>query len=402
MKKYLPYTAGALALIILVLLVILAPIRLSKTFDERVTLRQKDKIPYGTYAAYQLLPQLFPQAEILANNQAPNSWAGDSILPSGQAIFLVARYFDPTNEELRFINRFVNKGNHVFIITNSFAYEAAEHFGLSSMEYLMARFAEDSLQIALRQPPFASIKKYVYPGKKFDGFFTETAPARAFVLGNDEDGHPNFVQLQSGKGKLYIHLAPLAFSNYFILHKQNISYLEQVMSMLPADVNKVTWNEYYLLQRKKTSDSEPNILKVLWQYPSFKWALLTAIATLLLYTLSEMRRRQRLIPVIKPPVNDSLDFVRTLGRLYYDKGDHHNLAKKMASYFLDEVRTRYHISTQKLDADFIKELHHKSGHPVDDLQDITFFIERLEENNVITETEMARFYQQLETFYQNT
>ena len=402
MKKYIPYVAGAVALILLVLLVMLAPIRLSKTFDERITLRQEDKIPYGTYVAYQLLPQLFPQAEITTHNQAPTSWAGDSVLPTGQAVFLVSRYFDPTNEELRFINRFVDNGNYVFIITNSFAYDAAEHFGLSSMEYLMARFTEDSLQVSLRQPPFESAKKYIYPGKKFDGFFTEVAPTRAFILGSDEKGHPNFVQLQSGKGKLYIHLAPLTFSNYFLLHKQNVSYFENIVSLLPADVTKVIWNEYYLLQRKKTSDKEPNILKVLWQYPSFKWALLAAIATLLIYTLSEMRRRQRLIPVIKPPVNDSLDFVSTLGRLYYDKGDHHNLAKKMAAYFLDEVRTRYYVSTEKLDADFIKELHQKSGHPVAALQDITFFIQRLEEHNNITETELAHFYQQLESFYQNT
>lgn len=402
MKKYLPYIVGALALILLVVLVLLAPIRLSKTFDERVSLRQKDKIPYGTYAAYQLLPQLFPQAEIAAHNQSPNSWAGDSVLAAGEAVFLVARYFDPTNEELRYINRFVQKGNHVFIITNSFAYDAAEHFGLTSMEYLMARFAEDSLQVTLKQPPFHSTKNYIYPGKKFDGFFTELKQEYAFVLGSDEDGHPNFVQLQSGKGKLYIHLAPLAFSNYFLLHKQNITYFENVASLVPADVHKVTWNKYYLLQRKKTSDSEPNILKVLWQYPSFKWALWAAMATLLLYTLSEMRRRQRLIPVIKPPVNDSLDFVRTLGRLYYDKSDHHNLAKKMASYFLDEVRTKYFISTQNLDAEFINDLHQKSGHPVTGLQDIVFFMQRLDAHNIITETELARFYQQLETFYQNT
>jgi len=401
MRKYLPYIAGALVLVVLVLLVTLAPIRLTKSFDERVTLRQKDKIPYGTYVAYQLLPQLFPQAEISTSPLSPSGWAGDSVLPTNQVVFLMSRYFDPTNEELGYINRFVKNGNHVFIITNSFAYDAAEHFGVSGMEYLMARFSEDSLQVKLKNPPFTTEKSYIYPGKKFDGFFTEVEPANAFILGNDEDGHPNFIQLQAGSGKLYLHLAPLAFSNYFLLHKQNAAYLENVISLLPADANKVIWNEYYLLQRQKTADKEPNILKVLWQYPSFKWALITALITLLLYTLSEMRRRQRLIPVIKKPVNDSLDFVRTLGRLYYDKSEHQNLARKMATYFLEDVRTRFHISTQKLEAEFVEELHYKSGHPVQDLQEIALFIQRLDDS-VISEQELAHFYQQLETFYQNT
>ncbi len=400
MKKYTPYIIGGMLLLVLVLTVILAPIQFPKRMDERVTLRQKDKIPYGTYAAYHLLPQLFPSAKIESNNLSPASWAGDSILTNGQVVFITARYFDPTKEELRLINRFIKSGNHVFLITNSFSYDAAEHFGVSGAEYLYARISDDSLEVRLKNPPFKSKLTHIYPGKKFDAYFTEVDPTRAFALGTDENGHTNFLQLASGTGKLYIHLAPLAFSNYFLLHRQNVGYLQQVLSLVPANINKVTWNEYYLIQRKKSREKEPNVLNVLWQFPSFKWALVTAMAFLLLYALVEMRRRQRLIPVVKAPVNDSLDFVRTLGRLYYDKGDHHNLAKKMATYFLDEVRTRYHISTQKLDADFVTELHAKSGHPVQGLQDITLFIDRLEENNIINENELALFYQQLDLFYQ--
>jgi len=33
-----------------------------KVMDERITLRVKDKIPYGTYVAYNLLPKIFSNA----------------------------------------------------------------------------------------------------------------------------------------------------------------------------------------------------------------------------------------------------------------------------------------------------------------------------------------------------
>ena len=64
MKNRLPYIIGALALVALILLVIGAPRENEQKFDERISLRQKDKIPYGTYAAQQLLSSLFPDAAI--------------------------------------------------------------------------------------------------------------------------------------------------------------------------------------------------------------------------------------------------------------------------------------------------------------------------------------------------
>ena len=75
-----------------------------------------------------------------------------------------------------------------------------------------------------------------------------------------------------------------------------------------------------------------------------KWAaLLTAIFALLLYVVLEMRRKQRTIPVMTKPKNDSLEFVKTIGRLYHDKGDHKNLCRKMSAYFLEHVRNRYKL-----------------------------------------------------------
>ena len=66
-----------------------------------------------------------------------------------------------------------------------------------------------------------------------------------------------------------------------------------------------------------------------------------------------MRRKQRYIPVVAKPKNDSLDFVKTIGRLYYDKGDHKNLSRKMGAFFLEHVRSRYKLPTGTLNEEFI-------------------------------------------------
>jgi hypothetical protein len=126
------------------------------------------------------------------------------------------------------------------------------------------------------------------------------------------------------------------------------------------------------------------------------------MATLLLYVLSAMRRRQRLIPFYPKPANDSLEFVRTIGRLYYERRDHYNLAKKMATFFSEHVRNRYKILQPALDEAALQELHIKSGYDYEELKKIAAFIAYLETDTFITEQELARFYQQLTLFYQKT
>jgi hypothetical protein len=144
------------------------------------------------------------------------------------------------------------------------------------------------------------------------------------------------------------------------------------------------------------------VLHVLWQHEPFRWALVTAIATLLLYVLSAMRRSQRLIPFYAKPTNDSLDFVRTMGRLYYDRRDHHNLAKKMAALFSEHVRSRYKIVSNALDETFEEELYAKSNYNSEELKKIVAFIQYINSYDFITEQELAWFYLQLRLFYKHT
>lgn len=109
-----------------------------------------------------------------------------------------------------------------------------------------------------------------------------------------------------------------------------------------------------------------------------------------------------MIPKWKKPVNDSLDFVQTMGRLYYERSDHHNLAQKMSAYFLEHIRTVYKITTAELDEEFVKKLHAKINYPLKELNEIVFFINNLDKTSHVSEQQLTRFHNQLELFYQNT
>jgi hypothetical protein len=406
MKKLIPY--GIMILVILVLgsLLISSTRGRPKQLDERISLRQKDKIPYGFYAARNLVPTLFPQATFYTDKRPPGYWDSLSLTASNQAVVLVASTLNADSRELENLLDFVKKGNHVFIITKYMSYEANNFFGFTTGDIYsedgLQVEADDSLKVKLSFPRFDDTLTYTYPGKRHATFYSNWDKDKAVVLGSNGSGYPNFLQFRAGKGTIVIHTAPLAFSNYFVLHKDNIHYLEQVFSVLPATINKVVWSEYYLTKPGRQSEKEPNMLSVLFRYPSFKWAFLTAILAILLYVFMEMRRKQRIIPVIQSPRNDSLDFVQTIGRLYYDKKDHSDLARKMSVYFLDHVRSQYKLPTHVLDNSFAHALHAKSGYGINEIKSIIHSINHVASAKTITDIELTQFHKQLDSFYQNT
>ncbi|MER3464789.1 MAG: hypothetical protein C4329_10650 [Chitinophagaceae bacterium] len=404
MKKSLPYLLGALGLIALAIILIGSARLQPRKMNERLSLRTKDKIPYGFYAAYHLLPELFTHASVSLDKSQMLRWDDIQTDSGNQAVVMVCTYFDPEEYELRQLANFVKRGNHVFIIAASLSEQANKYFGLSSSfiddDEGFKNEDNDSLGVQLAVPPFTSDQKYLYSGKRISYTTALHDSSKGLVLGSNNAGHPNFLYFKAGEGIITIHLSPLAFSNYFILHKNNIEYYQQAMSVIPQSVDRIVWNEYYLFRKSK--NDEPSILKVLFRYPSFKWALLTAGTTILLFALLYMRRRQRMVPLINKPKNESLDFVKTIGRLYYDKEDHTNLAKKMAAYFLDHVRQRYLLATHTLNDDFVATLHAKSAYDKEELATIVTFINYLKNGAAVNEYQLARFHKQLETFYQNS
>jgi hypothetical protein len=320
-------------------------------------------------------------------------------------VILVADYFYADDDELDRISRFAAKGNTVFIIARSFSDEAANYFNLTFNDYYnyLGSSNEDSMKLRLEASLFGTDSLFSYPGKKYEGFIVDMVKGRTAVLGRNASGSANFVRLRKDAGNIYLHTAPLAFSNYFVLHKQNVRYFQRALSVIPRDVKAVLWNEYFLEKlRNPAKKKDTDWLASLFKYPPLKWGLLTAMATLLLFALLGMRRKQRVIPPHPKPKNDSMDFVKTLGRLYYDKRDHKNLAEKMGAYFLEHVRSQYQIATHTLDNDFVQTLHVKSGYPEPELQALLASIGQYAQTEYISEDELARFHQQLELFYQNT
>jgi len=413
LKKSTPYILIAVLIGALLFLFVSNNKKNQRILDERVTLKRQDKIPYGTNAAFQNLSHIFPQASIYTSRQVPGYWDSLSYFDTRQAYIVITKRFDADEDELKKIISFAKKGNDVFIIAQSISVTAYRILKCASSSYDLSLFGVEDLKgnmkTSLAKPPYERKATYSYPGKAFNSFFSSIDSLATIVLGYDGTGRILFIHLRTGAGNFYIHLEPLAFSNYFLLHKNNMDYYEKALSVIDPATKKIVWDEYYI--RKPQSDQpqeKKGWFKVLMNMKNdegkrpFRAAFWLAMALLLLYVLMEMRRRQRYIPLIKKPKNESLDFVKTIGRLYHDKGDHRNLSKKMSAYFLEHIRNKYKLATGNLDEEFITNLRYKSGAEEGEIRQIISFINYIDTAPAITQGQLSGFYKQLETFYQKT
>src|SRR4051812_12295402 len=115
MKKAFPYIIIFVLVVVTGLLLIANTKGGKKKFIDRITLRQHDKIPYGTSVARTLLPSLFPHSAIYEDMRKPGSW--DSVVYSSynQAVVLMSSDMEADEEEMKRLIWFAGQGNYVFI-----------------------------------------------------------------------------------------------------------------------------------------------------------------------------------------------------------------------------------------------------------------------------------------------
>ena len=136
-----------------------------------------------------------------------------------------------------------------------------------------------------------------------------------------------------GDGELILLTAPLLMTNYGVLDDEIrvvIGRLMNRMRHLP-----VVRTEAYV---SGTAQTEESPFYVLLQRPPLRWAVYLTMLTLLLLMFFTARRRQRVIPVVTPPKNGNLEFVKLIGTLYRQEGDHRGLVSKKLLYAAEEIR----------------------------------------------------------------
>lgn len=154
--------------------------------------------------------------------------------------------------------------------------------------------------------------------------------------------------LPYGKGEVIFVVTPLLFTNYGILEGNTSEYIFRLMSQM-ADVPIYRTEAYMETEAMRNAQSSP--LRELIKRPPLRWAIYLTMLGILLFMITTARRRQRVIPVVTKPGNKSLEFIRLIGTLYYQRCSHVELVQKKFLFFTEELRRRTGIEISEVNTD---------------------------------------------------
>lgn len=379
----------------------------TKKLNERISLWRNDKIPYGTFYAYNNLSRIFPDASIEISKKSPDRFKGlnfgesadNYVQVSGKsAHIIISPQVQLDEAELRSLFNYVGEGNHIFISSFNISKDLLDSLHLKTALYSGFYNTSDSLRVNITNPVTYDSFSFGYPGKAFDNIFESVDTSITNILGKDEDGEINYVKItyESG-GSISIHLAPMAFTNFFLLHHDNKKYYDNALSYLPKDVEVVKWDDYFRNRNQNKKNGFSKLAPFL-NNDILKWVFWLVVILFAIIYLFESKRKQRIVPVMPPVKNASLDFVKTIGRLYFQRKDNKDLALKMSAHFLDNVRNRYNLPTSVLNDEFENRLAYKSDYDRTAIRDIVYTIKTLPDQLSITDEELMTFNDKLQKF----
>ncbi len=365
-----------------------------KRLDKRVSLWRLDKIPYGTRYAYENLSSLFPKAEIRTSNQLPVIYMGDIGQDTMRALIILSPLFAPGPVEMETIIRFAAAGNQVFISSPRIEDTVMSMLHLKQKEEMFSY--RDSGEFSIRDPASKEWVKFVYPGYSYDYYFDAIDTGYTEILGKNSHGQPDFIRIgYNHGGAIFIHLDPFAFSNFFLLHKKNKRYYDLSFSYLPRQTDLVEWSDYFRYRRRTEHFSA---LRFILSKRSLRWAFWLTILLFLFLFIFESKRKQRPIAEIAPLRNASEDFVKTVGRLYFQQKNNQNLAAKMVAAFLENIRSTYNLSTSQLNDEFAHKLAFRTGKPVTEIMTTIHLIYELRMKQDLTDQELMDLHKQINQF----
>lgn len=371
----------------------------------------EDKNPFGGYVAFQKILDGFDNVKIVYGN--------DQTIDSDRSVhhragrhslyFIISDKLFLSSSEAEWAIEYVNSGNELFLSANQFGNDLLRRLGVKtnqSFAQINSRWGnmrDTRVNIFfgtdLPQVPFGF---YYYP---FENYFLSYREKHARVLGVNDQNEPDFIILFIGKGKLYLHLAPRALSNYFLLTENNILYFDHILNYMDQNPAVVYWDEYYNQSKspgmpdKSKKDGDFSSLEVIWSNPMLRWAFVTAMTGLLLFIFSEIKRKQRLVPVQAMPLNATVDFVKTVGRLYFINKDNKNIASKLITYFYENVRSKYYLVPSDDTHSFALRLAGKKGMPEEKIVELLRCIQSVEDSMQVSDEQLLYLNQLLEQFY---
>lgn len=353
------------------------PVNWEKSYDRH------DKNPYGTYILDQELPVLLPFDSLVRTQSDLYSFltSGEIDTLRNSNILMIGPLDAIDEPTVKRLFSYVEKGNTAMILMPYLSNALTDTLDIDM------KYSSEASDLNYYQLTNENLSHQQFSYDIIDQYFIDipdSARTKVRVLGNritrTKQG-ANLIQVPIGKGKIILGINPMAFTNYFLLESNNHLYAQSVLSYLPEQTTY-----YFVKPDTNNLDKEQNsnsIMRFVFNNPPLKWAWRLFLASMILFIVFTAKRKQKIIPIIAPLKNNSLDFVKTISNLYIDNKDYSNIIQKSIFYTLEKIRNKYAISTKVLDQTFIEQFAKKSGKDPKDIKAFAQFVNQFNKNQQI-------------------
>jgi len=347
------------AVIFIVVMIILVLFEANKTerTDWRKNFDINQKSPFGLFVFNNEVNALFKN-KIKKTSETPYDYYQADKKPHN--ILVIEEDID--RQSWNKILDQVSEGSDAMLIVSEMPKEISDSIGYYDSQISF----EDENVLKLTEKKFTNdfIHLDKFPSGRGFTFIKPGVEVLGKTVEKNNTDQANFIKIKFGKGSIYVHCEPLFITNYYLLKRGNVRYAQDVFSYL--DNRETIW---FVENDAKVSQF---FLRFILSNPALKYAWWVLLGGLVLFIFFNAKRKQRIVPIMEPLKNTSVDFVKSIGNF-------HDMMAKKAQYFLNKVRMDLLIDTQHLDAEFAKKLHLKTGKPMEMIDEAIQLIKKAQD-----------------------
>ncbi len=381
--KYFVYFLLAAFVVLFIQLYFPNPINWKRNFNTQ------SKDPYGLYVFNQELPHLLKDQKLTKTSLSPYEYFLDNeqTTENKTTYLFVENKSGLDDVSVKQLLKKVNNGADLIIASESFYY--GNSYFLDTLRIHLHNIKTNNLHFVNKKSATDTLKIK----DEYNSFFTVKNPVNYTAIAK-LNNNISFVSTQFGKGTIYISATPILLTNFYILNKEFNSkiFTEEFVSFIKNE-NVIWFDENYNPNERESNNS---IFNVILKYKSLRYAWYTLVIGLILFLIFYGKRKQRIVPIIEPVKNTTIEYIETVGNLYYQENNHTQLLNKQIKLALHFIRTEWKIVTQDINEDFKTKLQQKSLANSADINQFVNFITNFNAQKTYSQTDLIEFNQLLQ------
>lgn len=375
-------------ILLLFVLLVLIEVKTPQRYNWReLTYSHYDDNPFGAKLVDSLLSAgLKSRYDVKAGdiNEAYN----DSDSATSKAILFVDNFNTYNDEEADMLFGLLRRGNTVIIFTdNDFSSSLCEEINIESIsdyvdnsnmfgtstDSILFRWEEDSCYggasyqfrafdskyTYFAPPTYDDYDDYVYSDSDWPSRSTEEEANNDLIdlwtthlIASDYNQASIVISGNYEKGKLVLVSYPMLFSNYYVLEDGGLQLLMRILSQA-GDKSIVRYDRNmdnkYISEKNKSKSP----LRVFLDNKSLRWAVYLTLFAILISLFFTARRKQRVIPVVQKPKNQTIEMIKHIGLMYYRSHDNAGLISEKYRQLIFELQRKrlIYLDDENIDND---------------------------------------------------